>query len=70
MHIVKNDETETEFTPAEKLAMLICELRNDAEELRYRLEGRRPGAIEEYVERKRRWKEVLAIVEAAVGGKR
>jgi hypothetical protein len=57
-----------ESTAAEKLAMEIVELREDVDELQRRLDGRPPYSLE-YMrhERAQRWKQVLAIVEAALG---
>jgi hypothetical protein len=52
-----------EPTAAERLAMEICELREDIDELRNRLDGRRPQDMDmEQVrkERARRWERTLA----------
>jgi hypothetical protein len=52
-----------EPTAAERLAMAICELREDIDELRNRLDGRRPQDMDmEQVrkERARRWERTLA----------
>jgi hypothetical protein len=64
MHIVTKDEPDP--TAAEKLAIEICELQIDLEELRYRLDGRRPSPESVREERARRWERVLALVQAAV----
>jgi hypothetical protein len=61
---------EPEPTPAEKLAMEICELQEDVEELRRRLDGRKLSDVDVEVARKdraERWKRTLAIVQAALG---
>jgi hypothetical protein len=63
MHRLKDDEAEP--TAAERLAMEIVELREEINELRYRLDGSRPSP-----ERAQRWKRTLAIVEAALAEKR
>jgi hypothetical protein len=65
MHIVRNDDPEP--TAAERLAMDICELREDIDNLHIRLGLLPPRSPEEMTkERARRWKQVLALVQAAV----
>jgi hypothetical protein len=65
---VKHEEP----TAAERLAMELCELREDIDGLIYRLFRDRPqrSPEEETAERARRWKRMLAIVEAALAEKR
>jgi hypothetical protein len=66
--IVKDEEP----TAAERLALEICELQEDINELRRRLDGRKLSDVDmehERADRVRRWKKVLAIVQAAVGEK-
>jgi hypothetical protein len=54
-------------TGAEKITALICELMEDVEALHRRLDGNKPRSMARMQEeRRKRWQQVLAIVEAAV----
>jgi hypothetical protein len=66
--IVKHEEP----TAAERLAMELCELREDIDGLIYRLYRDRPlrSPEEQTAERRARWDRTLAIVEAALAEKR
>jgi hypothetical protein len=65
MHIV-TDEAE-EPSAVELLAMDICELREDIDELRDRLDGNKPRSMAHMrKQRAQRWERTLAIVRAAV----
>jgi hypothetical protein len=62
---------EPEPTAAEKLAMDICELREDIDNLHIRLGLLPPRSPEEMTkERARRWERVLALVQAVAAGAR
>jgi hypothetical protein len=63
---------EHEPTAAERLAMELCELREDIDGLIYRLFRDRPqrSPEAETAERRARWDRTLAIVEAALAEKR
>jgi hypothetical protein len=65
---VKHEEP----TGAERLAMELCELREDIDGLIYRLFRDRPqrSPAAETAERRARWERTLAIVEAALAEKR
>ena len=69
MHIVRKDGPEP--TAAERLAMELCELREDIDGLIYRLFRDRPqrSPEAETAERRARWERTLAIVEAALAEK-
>jgi hypothetical protein len=62
-------QAEPEPTSAERLTMVIVELQIDVEELRWRLAGRRPEPEVETAERRVRWEQTLAVVQAALGEK-
>jgi hypothetical protein len=68
MRLVK--KVEAEPTACELLAVEICELQIDVDELRYRLDGRRPEPEVETAERRARYERTLRIVERALGEKR
>jgi hypothetical protein len=64
MQIVKDEAAPT---AVEQLAMTICELQEDIDELRDRLDGNKPRSMLHMRKlRAQRWNETLAVVEAAV----